>query len=129
MTILKTNMNKQNVITFNLFNFRKMARTLNSKCDFIEGFFACDIPKDAIQLVLKIKTKWGKHTLMGDHERRTEKYRLWDKNTEKGKVVPNKRVDSFSLRKVHDSGSTSDSGTWITAPSEFEYRPKIFNDP
>ena len=25
---LKTNMNKQNVITFNLFNFRKMARTL-----------------------------------------------------------------------------------------------------
>ena len=40
-------MNKQDVITFNLFNVRKMARTLNSKCDFTEGFFDCDIPKDA----------------------------------------------------------------------------------
>ena len=27
------------------------------------------------------------------------------------------------------SWSTSDSGTWIPTPSEFEYRPKIFNDP
>ena len=36
-----------------------MARTLNSKCNFTEGFFACNILKDTIQLVLKIKTKLG----------------------------------------------------------------------
>ena len=24
-----------------------MARTINSKCDFDGGYFACDIPKDA----------------------------------------------------------------------------------
>ena len=71
-------MNKQNEITFNLFNLRKMARTLNSKCECTEGFFVCVIPKDTIQLVLKIKTKWGKHALTEDHERRTEKYRPWE---------------------------------------------------
>ena len=47
-----------------------MARNFNFKCDFTEGFFACGIPRDAIQLVLKMK--WGKHTLTEDHERRTE---------------------------------------------------------
>ena len=34
-----------------------MARTLNSQCNFTDGFFACDIPVDAIELVLKIKTR------------------------------------------------------------------------
>ena len=46
-----------------------------------------------------------------------------------GEVDPKKSVDSISLKKVHDSGSTLDSGAWIPALSEFEYRPKILNDP
>ena len=57
---------------------------------------------------------------MEDHERRTEKYRLWERNTENSEVAPKRRVDSISLRKAHDSGSTSDSGAWIPAPNEFE---------
>ena len=54
-----------------------MARCLNTNCDFDSGFFMSDIPRDAIQVILKIKTKWGKHTLTEDQERRTEKYRPW----------------------------------------------------
>ena len=46
-----------------------MARTLKSKCDFDKGFFTCDIPKDSLQLVLKIKTKLVKHTLTEEHEK------------------------------------------------------------
>ena len=38
-----------------------MAQTLNSQ-NFTEGFFACDIPKDAIQLVMKIKTNGKTYT-------------------------------------------------------------------
>ena len=52
-----------------------MARHLNTNCDFTSGFFVCNIPRDAIQVVLKNKMKWGKHTLTEDWERRTEKYR------------------------------------------------------
>ena len=59
-----------------------MARHLNTNCDFTSGFFVCDIPRDAMQVVLKIKTKWGKHILTGDWERRTEKYRPWEKSTQ-----------------------------------------------
>ena len=73
--------------------------------------------------------KLGKHTLTEDHERRTEKYRPWERHTENGKVIPKRRVDYLSPQKVNDSGSTSDSGAWLPTPIEFECRPKIFNDP
>ena len=106
-------------------NFRKMARTFNSKYDFDEGFFTCDIPKDAIQLVLKIKTKLGQHTLTEDCERWTEKYRPWEKHT---KGSPRKRLESLSPKKIIDTSMTSHSGPWLPTP-EFEYRPKIFDDP
>ena len=49
-----------------------MAGHLNTNCDFNSGFFVCDIPRDAIQVSLKIKTKWGKHTLTEDSERQME---------------------------------------------------------
>ena len=52
-----------------------MARSLNSRCDFDNGFFTCDLPKDAVLLVVKVKTKTGNHTLVEDTEKWTEKFR------------------------------------------------------
>ena len=106
-----------------------MARTLNSKCNFTKDFFVCDIPKDAIQLVLKIKTKLGKHTLTGDQERWTEKYRPWEKHTKDNEVSSGRRLTFLSPKKIIDSSITSDSGPWLPTPPEFECIPKIFNDP
>ena len=34
-----------------------MAKLLNSQCDFENGFFTCDLPEDAMLLILKVKTK------------------------------------------------------------------------
>ena len=50
-----------------------MARSLNSRCDFENGFFSCDLPEDAMLLIVKVKTKTGNHTLVEDTEKRTEK--------------------------------------------------------
>ena len=49
-----------------------MARSLNSRCDFENGFFTCDLPEDAVLLILKVKTQTGNHTLVEDTE--TEKF-------------------------------------------------------
>ena len=65
-----------------------MARRLNTNCDFDAGFFISDIPRDAIQVVLKIKINWGKHTV-------TE-VRRGQRNTDLGKVIPN--VSPVSLQ-------------------------------
>ena len=46
-----------------------MARLLNSQCDFENGFFTCDLPEDAILLVLNVKTQTGNCTLVEDTEK------------------------------------------------------------
>ena len=51
-----------------------MARSLNSRCDFENGFFTCDLPKDTVLLILKVKTQTGNHTLVEDMEKWTEKF-------------------------------------------------------
>ena len=50
-----------------------MARSLNSRCDFENGFFTCDLPEDTVLLILKVKTQTGNHTLVEDTEKWTEK--------------------------------------------------------
>ena len=46
-----------------------MARSLNSQCDFENGLFTCDLPEDAVPLILKVKTKTGNHTFVEDMEK------------------------------------------------------------
>ena len=65
-----------------------MARSLNSRCDFENGFFSCDLPEDSILLIVKVKTKSGNHTLVEDTEKRTEKFRPWKKLSKEGKQFP-----------------------------------------
>ena len=67
-----------------------MARSLNSRCDFKNGFFTCDLPEDTVLLILKVKTKTSNHTLVEDTEKQTEKFRPWKKPTKDGKPVPQK---------------------------------------
>ena len=56
-----------------------MARSLNSRCDLENGFFTCDLSKDAVLLILKVKTQTGNHTLVEDMEKQTEKFQPWKK--------------------------------------------------
>ena len=51
-----------------------MARLLNSLCNFEKGFFTCDLPEDAILLILKNMTQTGNHTLVEDMAKQTEKF-------------------------------------------------------
>ena len=105
-----------------------MARQLNATCNFNMGYLICDIPDNTIEVVVKIKTMFGKHTLVKDRERRMVKYRLWQKcNQPHIRMEMAKRVAPLRFRKVRkegtDSGSSSDSGTWINMGEGFGYPP------
>ena len=67
-----------------VFNFRKMARSLNSHCDFKEGFFTCDLPVDMVELVSEGENKmWQTYfERKEDWEKRVEKYRPWERWTD-----------------------------------------------
>ena len=108
--------------------FRKMVRSLNSRCDFENGFFSCDLPEDAVLLVVKVKTKTGNHTSVEDTEKQTEKFRLWKKPTKDGESSPRRLPGVLTPRKNNNS-MTSDSGPCPSSPIETEYKPKFFDEP
>ena len=104
-----------------------MARSLNSQCNFENGFFTCDLPEDAVLLILKVKTKTGNHTLVEDTEKWTEKFHPWKKHAKDGKQVPQKLPGVLTPKK-NDNSVTSDSGP-CSRPTEHEYKPRYFDEP
>ena len=104
-----------------------MARSLNSRCDFENGFFSCHLPEEAILLILKVKTKTGNHMLVEDTEKWTEKFHPWKKPSKEGKQFPQKLPGVLTPKKS-DISVTSDSGP-CPSPIEHEYRPKYFDEP
>ena len=105
-----------------------MARSLNSRCDFKNGFFTCDLLEDAVLLVVKVKTKTGNHTSVENTEKWTENFRLWKKPTKDGKSSPRRLPGVLTPRKNNNS-MTSDSGPCPSSPTETEYKPKFFDEP
>ena len=96
-----------------------MTMSLNSRYDFKQGFFTCDLPVDVVEIILRVKTKCGKHTQKDDREKRTEKYRPLERWTDD---IPRCRLDSLF------PSVTYNSGPWLPTP-EFDYKLKLFNDP
>ena len=105
-----------------------MARSLNSRCDFENGFFTCDLPEDTVLLIVKVKTKTSNHTLVEDTEKWNEKFRLWKKPTKDGKSIPRKVPGILTPRKNNNS-MTSDSGPCPSSLTENEYKPRFFDEP
>ena len=104
-----------------------MARSLNSRCDFENGFFTCDLPEYAILLILKVKTQTGNNTLVEDTEKWTEKFQPWKKQVKDGKPVPQKLPGVLTPQKNYNS-ITSDSGPYPSL-TEHEYKPRFFDEP
>ena len=93
-----------------------MARSLNSRCDFKNRFFTCDLLEDTVLLVVKVKTKTGNNTLVEDTEKWTEKFRPWKKPTKDGKSSPRELPRVLTPRK-NDNSMISDSGPCPSSPT------------
>ena len=102
-----------------------MARLLNSRCDFKNGFFTCDLPEHVILLILKVKTQTGNHTLVEDMEKQTKKFCPWKKQVKDRKQVPRKLLGVLTPRK-NDNSVTSDSEPY-PSPTEHKYKPRFFD--
>ena len=71
-----------------IYVLENMARLLNLRCDFDNGFFTCNLPEDAVLLVVKVKTKTGNHTLVEDTERRLKNLGHGRNPLKMGRLVP-----------------------------------------
>ena len=104
-----------------------MARSLNSRCEFENGFLTCDLPEDAVLLILKVKIQTRNHMLVEDTEKWTGKFQPWKKPAKDRKQVPQKLPGVLTLWK-NDNSITSHSGP---CPSliEHKYKPRFFDEP
>ena len=89
-----------------------------------QRYLVCQIPKDTLEVELKIKTKWGKFTLHTDQFTRTEKYRAWRKAN---------HHKIHSRRRQHLTGNyhlnvSSDSATFINSGQGMGFPPEVFID-
>ena len=91
---------------------------LSISVDF-QGYLVCQIPAAALEVELKIKTKWGNFILHTDQFTRTEKYRAWRKAN---------RCKIHSRRRRCLSNShlniSSDSSMFINQGQGLRYPPK-----
>ena len=53
-------------------------QALNATCN-LNGSLYCQMPADTVEVEVKIKTKWGKYTLVQVDNSRTDKYHSWDR--------------------------------------------------
>ena len=68
-----------------------MRKQLKATCDFKDGLLVCQVPKDVVEVELKVKTRWGKHTLIEDQHSRTEKFCPWDRADRRVMIKKKKR--------------------------------------
>ena len=104
-----------------------IARSLNSRFDFKNGFLTCDLPEDTVLLILKVKTQTGNDMLVEDTEKQTEKFQPWKKPIKDRRQVPQKLPGVLTPRK-NENSITSDSRL-CPSPTEHECKPRFFDEP
>ena len=106
-----------------------MARQLNVTCNFNTGYLICDILENTVEIVVKIKIMFGKHTLVDDQDRKIIKYRPCRRqNQPKIRMEMKKRVVPLKIRRMKKEGTvlgtTWDSGAWSPEEEGFGYPPR-----
>ena len=101
---------------------------LNVSCDF-NGYLVCQMPKNTVEVELKIKTTRGKYTLNKDTCTRRERYCPWDSADRRAKIHTKKRRTSRKEMVSVDMVDSTNSETDIQNREGFAYAPKIYTNP
>ena len=62
-------------------------KSLNAVCD-LDGYLFCKMPVGALEVEVKVKTTWGKFSMVQDIHTRTEKYHTWEKADGRSTIKP-----------------------------------------
>ena len=86
------------------------------------------MPAEALDVEIKVKTKWGKFSMIQDIHTRIEKYHAWEKADGRSNVRSRKRkAPHREMTKMQTEDNTSK--TDVPVGQEFRYPPQFFTDP
>ena len=115
-----------NHILLAYFNFRMaFNKSLNATCD-LDRFLFCKMPMGTLEVEVKVKTTWGKFTLVQDTHIRTERYHAWEKADRRSNVKTRKKKSLHQMTKqTEDNASETD----VPVGQGFGYPLQVFTDP
>ena len=87
----------------------KMAKEMDVSCDFIEKWLVCMLPKQTMDILLKVHTKTGEHTFWEDVYTCTLRYRRWNNQLRPFRSLKKRVANIFRKRNsmLDDSRGTS----------------------
>ena len=100
-------------------------KSLNAACDLNKYLF-CKMREGALEVEVKVRTTWGKFTMVHNTHNRMEKYCTWEK-TQRCHIKSRKGRTPHKAASVHTEGNTSE--TDIPTGQGFGYPLQIFTDP
>ena len=111
---------------FENFHFRMaLIKSLNAACNLNEYLFY-KMPEGTLEVEIKVKTTWGKFTMIQNTHTRMERYHTWEK-PQQCHVKSRKGKTPHKTASVHTEENTSE--TDMPTYQEFGYPTLIFNDP
>ena len=99
-------------------------KSLNATCDLNENVF-CKMRKGILEVDVKVKTTWGKFTMVQNTHARMEKCCTWEK-AQGCHIKSKKGRTPCRAGSVHTEDNPSE--TDIPTGQEFGYPPQIFTD-
>ena len=103
-------------------------KTLDATCD-LDGYLFCRMPADALEVEIKVKTKWEKFSMFQDTYTRTEKYHAWDRADRRSSVrTRRRRTPHREISSSHEENNTM-SETDVPIGQGLRYPPQVFTDP
>ena len=103
-------------------------KTLNATCD-LDRYLFFRMPADALEVEIKVKTKWGKYSMFQDTCTRTDKYHAWDRADRRSSVrTRRRRTPCKEIRSSHEENNTT-SETDVPVVQRLRYPSQVFTDP
>ena len=100
-------------------------KSLNATCD-LNGYLFCKMPVGALEVQIKVKTTWGKFTMVQDTHTRMEKYCTWEKD-QRCHIRSRKRKAPHKMTNMQTEDNASE--THVPTGQGFRYPPQIFTNP
>ena len=89
--------------------YSKMAKEMNVSCDFMEHKLNCILPKNTMDVLLKVQTRSGEHTFREDIYTRTLKYRRWNNELRPFRSLKKRVARMFQKRNSYSDSSRGTS--------------------
>ena len=101
-------------------------KSLYATCD-LDGYLFCKMPAGALEVEVKVKTTWGKFSMVQDMHTRMEKYCVWEKPDGRSTIKTRKRKAPCKMTTMQTEDHTSE--TDVPTGQGFRYPPQVFTDP